>query len=112
MSIVWMILIEFVVGLLAKLLTPGRDPSGFFNTAAIGIAERWWRRLLDKRWAFIRQANPQDSSARWLAQLSFSRSITLSGANRRSRRFASEFELFRVSEHVTTSTRRHSLTSA
>jgi len=33
-----MILIGFVVGLLAKMLTPGRDPSGFFITAAIGIA--------------------------------------------------------------------------
>ncbi len=38
MSIVWTILIGFVVGLLAKTLTPGRDPSGFFVTAAIGIA--------------------------------------------------------------------------
>jgi len=38
MHIVWTILIGFVVGLVAKLLTPGRDPSGFFITAAIGIA--------------------------------------------------------------------------
>jgi len=37
-SIIWTILIGFVVGLLAKFLTPGRDPSGFFITAAIGIA--------------------------------------------------------------------------
>ena len=38
MSIIWTILIGFVVGLLAKILTPGRDPAGFFITAAIGIA--------------------------------------------------------------------------
>ena len=38
MDIIWIILIGFVVGLLAKMLTPGRDPSGFFITAAIGIA--------------------------------------------------------------------------
>jgi uncharacterized membrane protein YeaQ/YmgE (transglycosylase-associated protein family) len=38
MHIIWTILIGFVVGLLAKMLTPGRDPSGFFITAAIGIA--------------------------------------------------------------------------
>jgi uncharacterized membrane protein YeaQ/YmgE (transglycosylase-associated protein family) len=38
MHIIWTILIGFVVGLLAKMLTPGRDPSGFFLTAAIGIA--------------------------------------------------------------------------
>ena len=38
MSIIWTILIGFVIGLLAKMLTPGRDPTGFFITAAIGIA--------------------------------------------------------------------------
>ena len=38
MSIIWTILIGFVVGLIAKMLTPGRDPTGFFITAAIGIA--------------------------------------------------------------------------
>jgi len=37
-GIIWIILIGFVVGLLAKFLTPGRDPAGFFITAAIGIA--------------------------------------------------------------------------
>jgi uncharacterized membrane protein YeaQ/YmgE (transglycosylase-associated protein family) len=38
MSIIWIILIGFIAGVLAKFLTPGRDPSGFFITAAIGIA--------------------------------------------------------------------------
>lgn len=38
MSIIWTIVIGFVVGLVAKMLTPGRDPAGFFITAAIGIA--------------------------------------------------------------------------
>ena len=38
MGFVWTILIGFVVGLLAKMLTPGRDPSGFFITVLIGIA--------------------------------------------------------------------------
>ena len=37
MGIIWTVLIGFVVGLLAKMLTPGRDPGGFFITAAIGI---------------------------------------------------------------------------
>ena len=37
MQIIWTILIGFVIGLLAKMLTPGRDPAGFFLTAAIGI---------------------------------------------------------------------------
>jgi uncharacterized membrane protein YeaQ/YmgE (transglycosylase-associated protein family) len=38
MHILWIIFIGFVVGLIAKLLTPGRDPSGFFVTTIIGIA--------------------------------------------------------------------------
>ena len=38
MSIIWTVLIGFVIGLIAKMLTPGRDPSGFFITAGIGIA--------------------------------------------------------------------------
>ena len=38
MTLIWIILIGFVVGLLAKMLTPGRDPSGFIITVAIGIA--------------------------------------------------------------------------
>lgn len=38
MLIIWTILIGFVVGVLAKFITPGRDPGGFFITAIIGIA--------------------------------------------------------------------------
>ena len=38
MHLIWTILIGFVAGLVAKMLTPGRDPSCFFITAALGIA--------------------------------------------------------------------------
>jgi uncharacterized membrane protein YeaQ/YmgE (transglycosylase-associated protein family) len=37
-SIIWTIVIGFIVGLLAKLVMPGKDPGGFFITAALGIA--------------------------------------------------------------------------
>lgn len=37
MHMLWMVLIGFAIGLVAKMLTPGRDPSGFFITAALGI---------------------------------------------------------------------------
>jgi len=37
MSIIWTILIGFIVGVLAKFVMPGKDPGGFFVTAAIGI---------------------------------------------------------------------------
>jgi uncharacterized membrane protein YeaQ/YmgE (transglycosylase-associated protein family) len=38
MSIIWTILIGFIVGIVARFLMPGRDPAGFFITALIGIA--------------------------------------------------------------------------
>jgi len=37
MSILWAILIGFVVGLIAKFLMPGRDGGGFIVTALLGI---------------------------------------------------------------------------
>ena len=38
MGIIWTIVIGFVVGLIAKMLMPGRDPGGFIVTVLIGIA--------------------------------------------------------------------------
>ncbi|HZW13328.1 MAG TPA: GlsB/YeaQ/YmgE family stress response membrane protein [Noviherbaspirillum sp.] len=38
MGIIWTILIGFIVGLLARALTPGKDPGGFIVTTLIGIA--------------------------------------------------------------------------
>ena len=37
MGIIWTIVIGFVVGLLAKMLMPGKDPGGFIVTVLIGI---------------------------------------------------------------------------
>jgi uncharacterized membrane protein YeaQ/YmgE (transglycosylase-associated protein family) len=37
MSIIWAIIIGFIVGIVAKLLMPGRDGGGFFLTALLGI---------------------------------------------------------------------------
>ena len=37
MELIWTILIGFVAGLIAKVLTPGAGPGGFFLTAALGI---------------------------------------------------------------------------
>lgn len=38
MSILWMIVIGFVVGVVARFLMPGRDPAGFILTTVLGIA--------------------------------------------------------------------------
>lgn len=37
MHLIWTILIGFVAGLVAKAITPGTGPGGFFLTAALGI---------------------------------------------------------------------------
>ncbi len=38
MHLLWTLLIGLIIGFVAKLLMPGKDPSGFFITIAIGIA--------------------------------------------------------------------------
>ena len=38
MNIVWMLLIGLVVGVVAKLIVPGKDPGGFIVTVMLGIA--------------------------------------------------------------------------
>jgi len=38
MEILWMAIIGLIVGALAKLIMPGRDPGGVIITALIGIA--------------------------------------------------------------------------
>ncbi|WP_395677464.1 GlsB/YeaQ/YmgE family stress response membrane protein [Inquilinus sp.] len=38
MAFLWMLIIGFVVGLVAKFLMPGRDPGGFIITILLGIA--------------------------------------------------------------------------
>ena len=38
LDIVWIILIGAVVGALAKLIMPGRDPGGFLITSLLGMA--------------------------------------------------------------------------
>lgn len=41
MSILWMIVVGAVVGALAKLIMPGRDPGGIIVTILLGIAGSW-----------------------------------------------------------------------
>lgn len=38
MHILWMLLIGLVIGAIAKLVMPGKDPGGIFITILIGIA--------------------------------------------------------------------------
>ncbi len=38
MSIIWTLIIGLVVGAIAKLIMPGKDPGGFIITTLLGIA--------------------------------------------------------------------------
>lgn len=38
MSVIWMVLVGLFVGIVAKLLMPGRDPGGMIVTSLLGIA--------------------------------------------------------------------------
>jgi uncharacterized membrane protein YeaQ/YmgE (transglycosylase-associated protein family) len=38
MHIIWVLIIGLIVGALAKLIMPGKDPGGVIITSAIGIA--------------------------------------------------------------------------
>jgi uncharacterized membrane protein YeaQ/YmgE (transglycosylase-associated protein family) len=41
MDILWMILVGAVVGVIAKLVMPGRDPGGIIVTIILGIRAAW-----------------------------------------------------------------------
>jgi uncharacterized membrane protein YeaQ/YmgE (transglycosylase-associated protein family) len=38
MTLMWTVIIGLIVGVIAKVLMPGRDPGGFIITAVLGIA--------------------------------------------------------------------------
>ncbi len=38
MDLIWTLIIGLIVGLVAKLLMPGRDPGGFIITMLLGVA--------------------------------------------------------------------------
>jgi uncharacterized membrane protein YeaQ/YmgE (transglycosylase-associated protein family) len=47
-SIIWILFIGLVVGALAKLIMPGRDPGGIFVTMMLGVAGALVGRLVGR----------------------------------------------------------------
>jgi uncharacterized membrane protein YeaQ/YmgE (transglycosylase-associated protein family) len=45
MGILWTIVLGFVIGVMAKLLHPGRENMGFIATIVLGVAGSFWRGL-------------------------------------------------------------------
>ena len=58
MSILWILLIGLVVGLIAKVLIPGRDPGGFIITALIGIAGAFVAQMLGRALGWYTEGQP------------------------------------------------------
>ena len=58
MHILWTLLIGFVIGVVAKMLTPGPDPRGCLITAGIGIAGSIIASLLGRALDFYPQGHP------------------------------------------------------
>lgn len=58
MEIVWTLIIGLVVGLVAKMLMPGRDPGGFIVTALIGIAGAFIASAIGRAMGWYTQGEP------------------------------------------------------
>ncbi len=58
MTIIWTIIIGFVIGLLARALMPGRDPGGFIITTIIGIAGALVGSFVGQALGFYAQGEP------------------------------------------------------
>ncbi len=58
MSFIWMIIIGFVVGLVARALMPGRDAAGFIVTVVLGILGSFVAGFLGQSMGFYNQGEP------------------------------------------------------
>ena len=54
MGIVWTIVVGFVVGVIAKLLHPGKDSMGFIPTVLLGIAGSFLAGMLGQAMGWYR----------------------------------------------------------
>ncbi|MEN9845295.1 MAG: hypothetical protein RIS36_442 [Pseudomonadota bacterium] len=58
MTILWTIIIGFVVGVIARALMPGRDPGGFIITTVLGIAGALVGSLVGRVLGFYGEGEP------------------------------------------------------
>ena len=57
-SIIWILVIGLVIGAVAKLLTPGRDPGGCIITMLIGIAGAFVASYLGQKLGWYEPGQP------------------------------------------------------
>lgn len=58
MTLLWMIIVGFVIGLVARFLMPGRDPAGFIMTIVLGIAGSLLSGFLGQAMGLYRAGEP------------------------------------------------------
>ena len=70
MSILWTIIIGFIVGVVAKFIMPGdkAEPKGFILTTILGIVGAFVQPISVRPSGGTRRENPPASSSVWLAQ--------------------------------------------
>ena len=72
MHILWTIIIGFVAGVIAKLVTPGdREPKGFILTTILGVVGASSRRISDRRSAGMARTRTRGLSELSWAQCSY-----------------------------------------
>ncbi|MEK6286219.1 MAG: GlsB/YeaQ/YmgE family stress response membrane protein [Acidobacteriota bacterium] len=65
MSIIAMIVSGLIIGVIAKLLMPGRDPGGFIITILLGIAGMFLGSYLGRALGFYKEGEP----AGWIVSI-------------------------------------------
>ena len=58
MTILWTLIIGLVVGAIAKLLMPGKDPGGFIITILLGIAGAFLAGFIGRALHWYREGEP------------------------------------------------------
>ena len=58
MSIIWTLIIGLVVGAIAKLIMPGKDPGGFIITILLGIAGAFLAGFLGRAMHWYAEGEP------------------------------------------------------
>ncbi|MEP6956981.1 MAG: GlsB/YeaQ/YmgE family stress response membrane protein [Chthoniobacterales bacterium] len=58
MGIIWMLVIGLIIGAIAKLLMPGKDPGGFIITILLGIAGSFIAGFLGRAMGWYAEGEP------------------------------------------------------
>ncbi len=58
MNVLWIIIVGFIVGLVARMLMPGKDPAGFLLTTGLGVIGAVVGHFLGRAMGFYLEGEP------------------------------------------------------